>query len=317
MMIVFGNRLKDKYIRQIEAAGENIKVLPVSNLEGVEDSVIKKMEVLVVWGFDRNLNSDLLDKASNLKWVHVLSAGIEGMPVKEILNKGIKMTKSVGVYADTVSEHAFGMILALARGFNLLMRNQLEAKWERVKALRLKGKTLGIIGLGDIGKAIARRGKAFGMKVIGIKRKNEPLENVDEVLSLKDLDVLLKTSDFVVVALPLTDETYHMIGEHEFEMMKETAYIINISRGEVIDEAAMLKALKQRWIKGAGLDVFSKEPIPESSPLWKMENVIVSPHMAALSPDYMRESVELFCSNLKNYLEGKEMKGLVTMDRPY
>jgi phosphoglycerate dehydrogenase-like enzyme len=195
-----------------------------------------------------------------------------------------------------------------------------QKKWQRFDPGMLDSKTVGIIGLGDIGRETARLAKAFGMNVIAIRRsahKESRAKYVDTLLPPGGLHQLLINSDFVVLSVPLTPATANMIGEAELRLMKPGAYLINIARGGLIDEPALIRALNEKWISGVALDVFAKEPLPADSPLWEMPNVIFSPHIAGDMEDYVLRATKLFCENLRRYLTGKRLINIYDRKRGY
>jgi phosphoglycerate dehydrogenase-like enzyme len=193
-------------------------------------------------------------------------------------------------------------------------------EWRRFPPTVLRGKIVGIVGLGHIGREVARLSKAFGMKVIATRRSTKKAGTaryVDRLMPAAQLPSLLKESDFVVIGTPHTPETHHLIEEKELGMMKSTAYIINIARGGIINEAALVKALDEKMIAGAGLDVTEKEPLPTASRLWDFDNVILSPHVSGGMEDYMARATELFCDNLKRYLAGKRLRNVIDKKKGY
>jgi phosphoglycerate dehydrogenase-like enzyme len=193
-------------------------------------------------------------------------------------------------------------------------------EWKRFRPKLLKGQTAGILGLGAVGREIARLCKAFGMEVIGIRRSGRPehpFPYVDRVYPPGQLPEVLAQSDFVVLALPLTKETRSMIGEKELKGMKPTAFLINLARGAVVDEGALVRALEEKWIAGAGLDVFIKEPLPPESRFYELPNVIFSPHISGDIPDYELHATEVFCENLKRYLAGEPFLHEVDPEKEY
>ncbi len=253
-------------------------------------------------------------RAKNLRWVHLGYAGVDMILYPEIVNSDIIVTSSKGIHQFHMSEFLFGMILTLTRKFDKIYENQKQKRWDKQVAREfelLNGKTIGILGLGNIGRQIARVSKAFGMYVIGMKRTKTSVDFVDEVVTKDEIQHLLENSDFIVVVLPLTDETYHLIGEREFNLMSKRPYFFNIGRGAVVDEMALINALREGKIRGAGLDVFEEEPLPQDSPLWEMENVLITPHIAGLFPNYWEEPTNIFIENFKRYIDGKQMLNVV------
>jgi phosphoglycerate dehydrogenase-like enzyme len=217
-----------------------------------------------------------------------------------------------------------GMILYFTKQFGGCekFRNDTEwTQWELARqTIQLKGKTIGIIGFGSLGKAIAKKAKAFDMKVIATRRLQKKVENkktVDELIPFSMLSHLLKNSDFVVVACPLTPLTKNMINKRELYQMKSSAYIINIARGEIINEAALIYALKSNTIAGAALDVFKKEPLPKESPFFALDNVFLSPHISGNFPEYQHDVMVQFADNLNRYIAGKDLKNRVCKKRLY
>jgi phosphoglycerate dehydrogenase-like enzyme len=193
-------------------------------------------------------------------------------------------------------------------------------EWRRYAPTVMRGKTVGIVGLGHIGREVARLCQAFGMKVIAPRRsakKAGRARYVDRLLPAGQMPVLLAESDFVVICVPLTQETRKLIGEKEFKAMKPTAYIINIARGGIIDEEALVRALEEKRISGAGLDVTVPEPLPPESPLWDFDNVILSPHVSGGMDEYMERATDLFCENLGRYLAGKRLRNVIDRKKGY
>jgi phosphoglycerate dehydrogenase-like enzyme len=211
-------------------------------------------------------------------------------------------------------------MLMFAKETPLSFRMKQTRQWQRYAPHVLRGKTVGIVGLGHIGGEVARLSKAFGMKVIATRRstkKEGKSRNVDLLLPQSRVKEMLAESDYVVLSVPLTPETRHIIGEAELKAMKPTAYLINIGRGNLIDEAALLRALDEKRIAGAGLDVTATEPLPKESRLWDFDNVILSPHVAGGMEDYMLRATDLFCDNLRRYLDGKKLRNLIDRKRGY
>jgi D-2-hydroxyacid dehydrogenase (NADP+) len=225
-----------------------------------------------------------------------------------------------GIHATPIGEFILQFMLMFAKGAPQCFQMKQKREWRRFPPTTLRGRTVGIVGLGHIGREAARLSKAFGMKVIATRRSTKKAGTaryVDRLLPAGQLPLLLKESDFVVIATPHTSETHHLIGEKELNMMKSTAYIINIARGGIIDEAALVKALEEKRIAGAGLDVTEREPLPAESRLWDFPNVILSPHVSGGMEDYMGQATELFCENLRRYLDGKKLRNVIDKKRGY
>ncbi len=280
-----------------------------------------------------------LSRAPKLKWVQLHSAGINHLINSNhpILRSGILITTASGIHAVPIGEFAIALMLALARKLPLMIHHQSRTEWSRDKwkvflGTELHGKTLGIVGYGSIGRHAARIAKnGFGMRILALSRSGQRRdfgycepgvgdpEGIlpDEWFALAQLNDLLAQSDFVLVATPLTDETRHLIGEKELRTMKPTAFLVNIARGSIVNESALIRALKENWIAGAGLDVFEHEPLPSDSELWRLDNVIIAPHVSAATPHYDDRATDLFCENLRRYLRGEALLNEVDRGRGY
>jgi len=263
--------------------------------------------------------------ARQLKWLHLSSAGATHVLFPEMIESNVIITNSRGLYGIPIAEHVLGMMIILARKLHEAYRFQLEGKWPRKEMIErypsfseLYGQTAGIIGLGDIGLAVAERVKALGMRVIATRRHVGTLPpGVDELLGPEGLPQLLQASDFVVIAAPLTPETQGLIGERELRLMKPTAYLFNVGRGAIIQEAVLIRALKEGWIAGAGLDVTEVEPLPPESELLRLPNVLLTPHYSGLRSNYWEHAVALFKPNLARFLRGEPLEKVVDKRRGY
>jgi phosphoglycerate dehydrogenase-like enzyme len=320
-------RLREEHLRQITAVNPRIKVWDVAQQFGVEvregrpageelDSVLQRAEVI----YGLRLPSDLLSRAPRLKWAQMVSAGVDFVD-KAVSESEVIITTASGIHAVPISEWVLAMSLMFAKQAPRLWANQQRKHWERFVPAELSGKTMGVIGLGNIGTQIARLAKAFGMRIVASRRSQVAPAfgegDTDELLPPSQLHDLLAQSDFVVVSLPLTTETTKLIGEPELRAMKSSAYLINIARGAIVDEAVLIRALKEDWIAGAGLDVFETEPLPPDSELWELPNVILSPHITGMTEEYQTRATELFCDNLRRYLAGQKLINEVEKEKGY
>ncbi len=272
-------------------------------------------EIMVGW----NVPREAVQHAPRLRWVHSTGAGVDRLLFPEILEREVLLTTSSGIHHWLI-EHVLAVMLALSRRLHLAMRNQIQHRWERgprMEGDEVAGQTLGILGLGSIGTELAGKAHALGMRVIGTKRTPAPILGVERVLPPDGLTEVLREADVVVVALPLTPATRGLIGEPELRTMKPTAVLINIGRGPIVQERVLIHALQERWIAGAALDVFEKEPLPAESPLYDLENVIITPHVSGASPHYMDRAVPFFCENLAAYLQGRPLRNMVDKGRGY
>jgi phosphoglycerate dehydrogenase-like enzyme len=249
-----------------------------------------------------------LSNAPRLRWIQFTSAGVHGWTE---LPAGLTLTTAAGVFAIPIAEHVMGMMLAFSRQLPAALSAMHGRQWQRPQLTELHGATCLILGLGHIGVEIAQRAKAFGMRVIGIRRTRRPAPGcVDEVRELGELDQLLPQADHLVVALPGTPHTHHLLDARRLALMKPQAYLYNVGRGSVIDEAAMVAALQAGRLAGAGLDVFETEPLPPQSPLWALPNVIITAHNSSSSPHWPQRLGALFVENLQAYLQHQPMKNL-------
>lgn len=281
-------------------------------------SALTEADVLVAFG--NGIGEETLDEAPRLKWIHVMSAGLETLPFPKLQDRGILLTNVRGIHAIPMAEYTFAAMLHISRRMGELAQAQREKRWaKRLRVTELWDKTLGIVGVGAIGREIARRAKVFGMYTLGVNTDGRSVEGVDETWATHDLKKVLARSDFVVVAVPLIPSTRRLIDREAIDSMKETAYLINVARGPVVDEAALVEALEQKRIAGAVLDVFDEEPLPEDHPFWTMDNVMVTPHISGLSPMYMTRGVDLFIENLSYYTRGEieKMQNVIDVTRQY
>lgn len=261
---------------------------------------------------------DLMQRSPKLRWVHFFSHGIDHIR-GDILEKDVIVTTGQGAHAAALAEHVMTLMLMLAKQAPRFMHQQWEGRWKRFHVIELSRSTLGLVGLGSIGKRVAQSAKSFGMRVIATRHTftEESPPEIDELVPQDRLGYLLKESDFVVLALPLTSATRNLIGEQELRIMKPSAFLINISRGGLVDEPALIRALQEKRLAGAGLDVFHVEPLPPESPLWHMDGVIITPHIGALSPYLMYNANRLFIENLRRYLTGKPLLNVFDRTRGY
>ncbi|HIG98237.1 TPA: D-2-hydroxyacid dehydrogenase [Candidatus Woesearchaeota archaeon] len=278
--------------------------------------MMPEAEVLICGNY--NFRPEWLAVAKRLKIIQSIAAGNERI-LPMLKGSKVLLADASGVHAIPIAEQVLGYMLTLERQLLAAVKNQERKEWNRDLAVgELNGKTVLIVGLGAVGRGIAGLCNCIGMNVIATKRtvpKNE--EGVGGLHPAAKLHLLLPLADYVVLSLPATNETRHMFGAKEFSLMKRTANFINIARGSVADEPALVEALEKRKIAGAALDVFEKEPLPKDSPLWEMENVIITPHSAGLTPYYIDRVVRIFCKNLRAYLDGKQMPTLVDEKKGY
>ena len=300
MVLVTTCPVSDKHIARIREVAPLLEArVHPSILEALDD--LPDAEIMITYGED--LTPEIIGKCVQLKWIMVISAGLERMPFEVIAERGILVTNARGIHKIPMAEYALGMILMFSRRFVELYQNQMQHKWDRtIRIDELYGQTLGVVGAGAIGSEIAKRAKAFGMKTLGVAATLRQQEEFDEMFDRSKMDEVIQRSDYLIVITPLTEQTKGLIGAREIGLMKSNAVLINISRGAVVDEPALLAALQARATRGAGLDVFNVEPLPEDHPFWSLDNVVLTPHLSSRSPKYMERAQEIFRHNLAVYL---------------
>lgn len=270
-----------------------------------------------------NLLPKQLDVARKLKWIHITSAGVSQLMRPDVQAAGVVITNARGIHGIPMAEHTMGAMLALARKFQDTVHYQDANEWaqEQIWQSRpseLHGSTLLIVGFGTIGGEIARRARAFGMRIEAVTRSGRGDATLaDKIYPASQLLQALPHADYIVLAAPDTPDTQRMIGARELKTMKPTAYLLNIGRGSLVDESAMIDALEHKTIAGAALDVMEKEPLPQESPLWKLKNVFASPHISAVSELLWPRQTELLIENLERWFSGRELKNIVDTTRGY
>jgi phosphoglycerate dehydrogenase-like enzyme len=317
MKIVTRGGLPPEYLTRIEAISPQIRFVQAANDEQWRQELA---DAHVVLGGVSPADFRL---AKNLQWVQIQSAGVERALFPELINSGVIMTNAQGCYAPAIAEHVFGLLFGLTRGIAYQARQMREHEWKRVAApIEMREMTIGIVGLGGIGRETARRAKAMDMRVIAVDAEpmyKERFAIVDEVHLVDDwLPTLLKTSDVVVSAAPHTKRTQGMFGEKEFGLMKQTAYFINVSRGKLVQTPALVKALKEKKLAGAGLDVTDPEPLPSDHALWDLPNVIITPHTAGQSQfSAGKRQPEVFIENVRRFAAGLPLLNVVDKVKGY
>jgi D-2-hydroxyacid dehydrogenase (NADP+) len=304
--------------------------LRFADTESAQD-VIADVNVVVCG----NLSPELLDKATALRWIAFWSAGMDGKFTPQLQARNLMLTNASGVHGPNIAEHVMMFMLMFTRNETFYFRSQIAREWKRDNwgqekwnrqprrsaASELSGQTLGIVGLGRIGEALAKRARAFDMRVIATKRdpatRYDPSITLDAVYGMDELPRLLAHSDHVCVTVPYTPDTHHLLNAAMLSQMQPTAYLYNIGRGKLIDEAALIEALQNGRLAGAGLDVFETEPLPAESPLWDLDNVILTPHVSGITPFYFQRMAQLLADNLHHFLANKPLHNLYNPDRGY
>lgn len=287
----------------------------VGNSADVFAEVAPSAAVLFNWSGSLELFKQVFRMCRNLLWVHSRAVGLERTLFPELVESTVPLTNSVGVFSASLGEFVVGAMLYFAKDFRRMIRSQQSGVWDPFDIGVIEGATLGIVGFGDIGRAIAMRARTMGMTVLALRRhialasETDPL--VARMYSSQQRFQMLSLCDYVVLATPLTPDTRGMIGEVELAAMKPTAVIINVGRGPVINEAALVRALSSRRIKGAALDVFDQEPLPAGHPFYKLENLLLSPHCADHTADWLDNAMKFFIAQFRRFQKGEPLRNVV------
>ncbi len=281
----------------------------VGNSRSAFEKAAPVASVLFNWSGSLELLREVVNMSPKLRWMHSRSVGLERTLFPELSENSVTLSNGRGVFSASLGEFALAAILYFAKDFRRMVRNQMAATWEQFDVEAISGKTVGIVGYGDIGRAVATRVRPLGMKVLALKRHvvREPDPMIEQTYSPDRRIEMLGRCDYVVVAAPLTAETRGMISEPEFAAMKPTAVVINVGRGPVIKEEALISALSGGRIKGAGLDVFDKEPLPRDHPFYRMDNVLLSPHCADHTSDWLEQAMRLFMEQYEKFRNGQPL----------
>jgi phosphoglycerate dehydrogenase-like enzyme len=295
--------------------------LAVGNSPEAFERAAPDADVIFNWSAGRDLLRAVFAMTPRVRWVHSRAAGLDNLLFPELVESPVPLTNGSGVFSASLGEFALAAILYFAKDFRRMIRNQMAGRWEQFDVHEISGQTVGIVGYGDIGRAVATRVRSMGMRVLAVKRHGAPVYNVDPLVDRiyfpEQRAEMIALCDYVVVAAPLTPETRSLIGEAEFAAMRPGAVIINVGRGPVIDEPAMIKALAEGRIKGAGLDVFTHEPLPDGHPFYRMENVLLSPHCADHTMDWLEQAMQFFLENFERYTKGEPLRNVVNKKLGY
>lgn len=258
-----------------------------------------------IFGFGHHFTEGMLEAARSLKWIQTFTTGVDAVLKLKALRRDVILTSLRGVHGPQMSELTFLHMLALCRNYPRVLDNQRNRIWERNAIPTLAGKTVVIFGTGAIAQALAKRCKAFDMTVVGVSSTPRPAPDFDRMMARSDLAAAAALADFLVVLVPLSPETRGIVNAPVLAAMKPTAYLINVARGGVCDEEAVMDAVREKRIAGAGLDVFATTPLPADSPLWDVPGILLTPHLGGLSTTYMEQSVPIVSRNLKCLVEGR------------
>ncbi|MEF8841500.1 MAG: D-2-hydroxyacid dehydrogenase [Haloarculaceae archaeon] len=294
-----------------ELTGIDSEVVPVDGVEGGDDAAAvapATCDAFVTFTHQPGLLE------CDPEWIHTTQAGVDGFPLAEYELHGTVLTNSTGLHGDSVGDTTVGLMLMLARRLHEFVANQGERVWQFPEwdaAFTLPGERVCVVGLGAVGSAVAKRCAALGMEVTGVRRSTEPVDGVDTLYAPDELGAAIEDARFVVLCVPLTDETRGLVGETELERMGEDAYLVNVARGAVVDQDALVAALREGAIAGAALDVFEEEPLPEDSPLWDMDDVIITPHAAVANREFYRGIADLVRENVRRFEAGEAPRNRV------
>ncbi|HEU5016236.1 MAG TPA: D-2-hydroxyacid dehydrogenase [Roseiflexaceae bacterium] len=318
MKLVLPQVLADELAPRVSAAAPQAAIVWFDE-HGHASGDIGDATVLLRWFTPPEVLNSMVERMPALRWLHIPRVGIDSSLVPAVMERDILITNSAGINAEPIAEFVMLFMLCHAKQARELLQFQAarEWGWRSVQPVELTRKTVLIIGMGKIGQAIARRAKAFDMRVIGSRRRPQPVANVDYVMGDGEWRAHLGEADFVVVAAPLTPATRGMFGAAELAAMRPDAYLINVARGEIVDEAALVDALRGERIAGAGLDVFTEEPLPPDHPFWGLPNVFLTPHVSWYSPEVRPRTLSLFAENLQRFASGQPLLNIVDKQAGY
>lgn len=319
MKVVLPTFLADQLTNRVRAIAPGVEIIYFDQA-GELSADADDAEVLLRWFNTAEQLADLIDRLPGLRWMHIPRAGVDTSLVRPVLERDIILTNSSGVHAIPIAEFVLLFMLNHAKQVPSLLKAQAEHEWvkgDQLQLQELEDKTALIIGLGQIGQAIASRARAFGMRVLGSSRSGRAVPGVEQVVGEGDWRELLPEADYVIIAAPLTPTTRGMFGAAELASMQPSSYLINIARGEIVDEQALLAAVRAKVIAGAALDVFATEPLPSDSPLWNEPNIFVTPHISWNSPHIRQRTLNIFLENLRHFVAGEPLINVVDKQAGY
>ena len=304
----------DPHLAMLEQLPEHTTIAVGDSAEAFRRAA-PEADVIFSWSIAGALLREAFLMTPRVRWVHCRSAGLDGVLFPELVASPVTLTNGSGVFSQSLGEFVLAAILYFAKDFRRMVRGQAAGVWDPFDITEISGQTVGIVGYGDIGRAIAMRVRPMGMRVLALKRHGPPLYSadplVDKIYGPDDRIGMISQCDYIVAATPLTPETRGLIGPEEFAAMKPNAVVINVGRGPVIEEAALVAALSGKHIKGAALDVFDREPLPEGHPFYRLENVLLSPHCADHTPDWLDQAMRFFIEQFESYHRGQTLRNVV------
>jgi phosphoglycerate dehydrogenase-like enzyme len=310
ILLTLPEKIRMQYYKGLREAFPEISIDLVDHHSKV-DPYIGSADILLTFG--AHMADHVLEKGKKLRWIQALGTGVDGIVDRTPFRKGVLVTNMHGLHGDSVPEAAIMLMLALARDLPRALRQRNARKWERYPSQLLKGKTVGVFGVGAIARSLVPKCKSFGMRVVGITSSVRSVEGFDRMVHRDDLESAVRDLDFLVLLTPYTPETHGIVGERVLAAMRPSAFLLNLARGGIVDEEALLNALREKRLAGAALDVFATEPLPEDHPFWSMDNVIVTPHLGGFHDQYAEEALPTVVENFRKFLAGDldKMKNVV------
>ena len=301
ILLTLPEKIRMQYYDGLRGAFPDLAIDMVDHHSKV-DPHIASADILLTFG--AHMADHVLEKGKKLKWIQALGTGVDGIVDRPPFREGVLVTNMHGLHGDSVPEAAIMLMLVLARDLPRAMRQRNARKWERYPSQLLKGKTVGIFGVGAIARSLAPKCKSFGMTVVGISSVPRSMEGFDRMIRRDDLEETVRDLDFLVLLTPYSRETHGVVGAKVLAAMKPSAFLVNLARGGIVDEEALVRALREKRLAGAALDVFATEPLPGDHPLWGMDNVIVTPHLGGFHDQYAEEALPTVVENFRKFLSG-------------
>jgi phosphoglycerate dehydrogenase-like enzyme len=309
----------DRQLAMLDALPDSTSIAVGNNPEAFE-RLAPDAQVIFNWAGNKRLVQEVWKMAPRVKWVHSRAAGLDGLLFPELVESPVPLTNGRGVFSQSLGEFVIGSALFFAKDFRRMMRNQAAGVWAPFDVEEIRGQTMGIVGYGDIGRACAQRAHAMGMKVLALRRRPELSDGdgfITQVYALDRLLDMIPECDYVVAAAPLTPSTRALIGEAAINAMKKTAVLMNVGRGPVVEEKALLSALQSGRIRGAALDVFENEPLADGHPFYKLENLLLSPHCADHTVDWLEQAMQFFIEQFGRFAAGQPLLNVVDKKAGY
>ncbi|MCR8842710.1 D-2-hydroxyacid dehydrogenase [Paenibacillus sp. SC116] len=308
--------LKEDQIEGLLSRNPHINIHTCRSLMDISDEQLQITEVLI--SYSTGITEDLLRKMPNLKWIQVFSSGVDALPLSSIANRNIRVTNARGAHKVPMAEFAFGLMLQEAKQLLTLYEQQQRNEWNsKIRFEELEGKTVCLLGTGAIGQEIAARCKVFGMRTVGINRSGKQAEHFDCIYQFDAEELPLNEADYLILIAPLTRETENWLGAARLQQLKQEAVLLNLGRGDLVVERDLIHALEEKQFKRAYLDVFQVEPLPQDSPLWKLDNCVITPHVSAISKRYNDRCTAIFIDNVSRYMSRESLINEVNLEAGY